>query len=217
MTERIAYVICDLDGCLADDRARTHLLPLSGAHPDAYLPYHAAASFDPVVVTVAADLLFYAFDANSRQRALVLFVTARPAQFRGATLDWLYNSAMPALGCALQFELLMRPDGDQSSSPVLKMNLLNAYFEGVHIDATVGWSQVVAAFDDREDILSVYPISGERRMLCQLPAQPPLGARIDAARFIAAQLSRFIQSGLSDVKSIGLVAETAAQIKGELG
>lgn len=173
MKEPIGYVICDLDGCLSDDRWRRGLLPKDKAAPHAYDEYHRGIPFDELVEEVRSIVQYCACDDNGEQRSMVLLVTARPDidGIRDATIKWLnqkftINSRLRTF----DFCLLMRPEGCLLHSPELKMSLLNDYFNGVHENAAIGWSKVVAAFDDRMDVLKVYPMPDKLKRCIELGA-----------------------------------------------
>lgn len=189
MKEPIGYVICDLDGCLSDDRWRRKLLPSEGmkARPHAYDEYHRGIVFDEIVEEVRSTVQYCACDDNGEQRSMVLLVTTRPDidGIRDATIKWLnqkftINSRLRTF----DFCLLMRPEGCLLHSPELKMSLLNDYFNGVHENAAIGWSKVVAAFDDRMDVLKVYPMPDKLKRRIELddlersPEQQLSGERI---------------------------------------
>lgn len=175
MKEPIGYVICDLDGCLSDDRWRRHLLPsdVMNARPHAYDDYHRGIVFDEIVEQTRAMVQYYACDENGEQKSMVLLVTARPDVdgIRDATIEWL-NEKFGSTSRLKIFDycLLMRPEGCLLQSPELKMSLLNDYFNGVHENAAIGWGKVVAALDDRENVLKVYPMPDKLKRRIELGA-----------------------------------------------
>lgn len=166
------YVICDLDGCLSDDRGRRHLLPTKENGRRGYSAYHSECESDPVNESVLNDILFDAFDEKSMQMALLVFMTGRDEFMREATERWLM-AALPGV----EFVALMRPDRDFTPAPALKLRALSAFFEGIHGHPATGWGRVVSAYDDREDVLAAYPIPGSCRQLRSVeseaaPSQP---------------------------------------------
>lgn len=134
--------IFDLDGCLADDRRRRPLLPAHGVSDPDYDAYHADCGDDPVI---NADVV------RGHQKAghHLLFITARPEKYSNDTLAWLHAKFYPLD----QFSLLMRPNDDHTPSPTLKVSLFEE-------DDEFHWGDVVAAYDDRSDILDAYAAKG---------------------------------------------------------
>ena len=137
-------VIFDLDGCISDDRRRRHLLPDNYAAraipltPADWEPYHEGLKFDQAI---NATLVLEAM----AKRYHIAFITARPEAYQGETLSWLEDK----FGEIENFTLLMRPLGNDMASPDLKVTLFD-YEKGFE------WSNVVAAYDDREDVLLAY-------------------------------------------------------------
>lgn len=134
--------IFDLDGCLADDRRRRPLLPAHGVSDPDYDAYHADCGNDP---SINADVVR---DHRAAGHHL-LFITARPQKYLKETAGWLEAK----FGELPSFTLLMRPDNDHLPSPILKVQL----FEG---EGEFGWEDVVAAYDDRRDVLEAYAAKG---------------------------------------------------------
>jgi hypothetical protein len=156
------YVICDLDGCLSDDRWRRVVLPDNPGNAASYDKYHSLCNDDEVVAGVLNDLMYDLYDEDDDQVALLLIVTARPDRhsYREITERWLDTHLY-----GTEYELLMRPSESTLPSPVTKMHLLNDYFAGEHGDPVEGWNRVISAFDDRTDVLNAYPIEEERKQL----------------------------------------------------
>jgi hypothetical protein len=134
--------IFDLDGTLCDDRRRRPLLPAVHG-PDAdYDAYHAGCAYDPVV----EDMRQAVFDHRDMGHR-ILFITARPCTYMDETVAWIDTY----VGRLSNFCLLMRPEGDHTPSPALKVRLFEEDFE---------WKDVVAAYDDREDVLRAFQAKG---------------------------------------------------------
>lgn len=138
------YVIFDLDNCLADDRARIQLINWAETHPEKrYAAYHADVGNDPVgnyEAFTTATLL-----------CQPIFITARPhtvgkVNVREATLGWIRDQ----LGFVDPI-LLMRNVGDHRPSVQLKQNQLASLGEW-----DVRLEDVVAAYDDRHDVVEMY-------------------------------------------------------------
>jgi hypothetical protein len=162
MKQLIGYVICDLDGCISDDRWRRDRLPADGCRePEAYDDYHRLCSGDAVNRDILARVLEKAFDQNCDQRSDILFVTSRPSRdwVLWATRVWIVEALKPL---TVSFKLLYRPADSREASPLLKFRLVSEYFELRDPD---GWAKIVAAFDDRQDVLDAYPIDPANKYL----------------------------------------------------
>lgn len=133
--------IFDLDGCLADDRRRRYLLPKHGTCDADYEAYHADCGNDPVANMELVE-------AHREAGCHLLFITSRPQKFLATTHGWLIKH----FNLGDRFTLLMRPDGDRRRSRELKLALFVA--EGFR------WEDVVAAYDDRPDVLAAYAAAG---------------------------------------------------------
>lgn len=122
-------IICDLDGCISDDRWRRMLMPVNGGSWDSY---HEMACKDYFV--------------NEKiiigQQAIIF--TARPSQYRTPTLRWLAENGIDIA------ELYMRPKGNMMPSLLLKKKFLDDMtFETPLTD-------ISAAYDDRQVIVDMY-------------------------------------------------------------
>jgi hypothetical protein len=161
------FVICDLDGCLSDDRWRRHLLPDENDRtPEAYDRYHLRCAGDMIhekCLASVRQVLFGSFGVS--QYSELLIVTARPdrGHIRRSTTLWL-RMFIPNI----HYTLLMRPGDSQEHSRDLKPRLLREYFFSIGLAAELGWRQIVAAYDDRQDILDAYPIEEGRKRLFKI-------------------------------------------------
>lgn len=141
MSQPQKYVVFDLDNCLADDAARIEkLIDWSKANPDdRYAPYHAACAHDlPGNIDV--------YRRHVAQGTTPVFMTARPVTVRQQTLDWIAKR--------LHVEspiVMMRNVGDHRSSVAVKREMVENLW---HYGIAVG--DVVAAYDDRQDIVDMY-------------------------------------------------------------
>lgn len=134
--------IFDLDGCLADDRRRRKWLPAHGTDKPDYDQYHSDCVRDPLI---NGDVVRHHQGLGHH----LLFLTARPQKYLHSTLRWLNDN----FGEFDRFTLLMRPDNDHTPSPLLKVQMFEE-------DGEFQWSDVVAAYDDREDVLEAYAAKG---------------------------------------------------------
>lgn len=140
MTNQHKFIIVDLDGTIADDRHRLHLIDRSAADP--YERYHELCLND-------APMNLSILHLCDKLDILPAFVTSRPEKFRKDTTKWLGDiHKLP-----LESPLIMRPNDNKQSSPQLKHDALN--FLGVH--------NILCAFDDRRDVVEMYT-------RCRVPA-----------------------------------------------
>ena len=148
------YALFDLDGCISDDRARAHLLPThKGAKNGDFDRYHRQLSYDKPINKEVLEAFI------SDLEITIVFVTARPMKFEPETRAWILdNFGLGRDG----YQLLMRGNEDCRRSPELKVALIE--------DAAIPWEEVIAAFDDRLDILDAYRGKGvENLQILELP------------------------------------------------
>lgn len=136
--EERQWAIFDIDGCLSDDRKRRHLLPNWDV-------YHQRLGNDELYAPVASLI------RSASTSFKVALVTGRPTTFRQETIAWLIRNGV-------EYDLLlMRPAGDKTPSPGLKIGLLTE--EGI-------WAPNIGmVVDDRSDVLSAFNrwgVSGPR-------------------------------------------------------
>lgn len=137
--------IFDLDGCVSCDCRRRPFLPAEGSEDGAYHVYHQGLANDE-----AKNIgLIYTHIVRGDH---LLFITARPERYIGDTLAWLKE----IIGQPDRFALLMRPNGDRRPSAQLKVDLLLEWLR----DAKASAADVVAAYDDRRDVLDAYAAFG---------------------------------------------------------
>lgn len=161
--------IFDLDGTLADDRRRRKLLPprsVSEPKDEDYDAYHADCLNDPAINTTMVEL-------HRSQGHFIAFVTARPQRYLHDTADWIYRH-FPDLP---NFTILMRPNGDERPSPELKVALVEEAFD---MATEHHWERVVAAYDDRSDVLQAFTKAGVPASRCSLIKLPQLDGKAAA-------------------------------------
>lgn len=146
MSEPIKSVVMfDLDGCVSDDRWRHGLLPAPGTKGNAaYADYHAECNKDPVLFTGANILR-----DHIKQGHIILFCTARPVTVGERTAEWIAAN----FGLTPKdFSILMRQENDERSAVDLKRE----FAEFVIKNSKQNGSPIVAAYDDRPEIVDVY-------------------------------------------------------------
>lgn len=134
------WAIWDLDNCLANDAWRIPLVDWSdGLDPlKRYAAYHAACEDD----LLCHSKIFIAVNLIARP----IFLTGRPSVVRSQTEQWIFSK----LGILQPF-IMMRGNTDNSTSLALKRKMLKDLpYHG----------QVVAAFDDRPEIVQMYCENG---------------------------------------------------------
>jgi phosphoglycolate phosphatase-like HAD superfamily hydrolase len=126
-------VIWDLDGTLADDRARAHFVEVEEGRQRDWESYFDAIEEDPPIAASIAIL-----HALYRDGFRVIFLTGRPEYTRPQTERWL-----KANGLEDHDLLLMRPDGERRPAGEFKVEVL---------DDLKAEYEIVCAFEDRIDV-----------------------------------------------------------------
>lgn len=150
MSEPIKSVVMfDLDGCVSDDTWRQHLLPPPGTKGnEPYKAYHEECNKDPLLPSGSAILR-----DHIKQGHIILFCTARPITVGERTAEWVAAN----FGLTPQdFSILMRQAGDERGSVDLKAEFADFIIK----NSKSNGSPIVAAYDDREDIVEMYRSKG---------------------------------------------------------
>ena len=106
-----SLILFDLDGTLADNSHRQHLLSSDKKDWDAFFDAQRNDTPNKPIVTLYRTLLESGkFD--------VFVVTARPERYRETTLKWFAENDIPLE------RLLMRVDGDRRSDEIVKHEML---------------------------------------------------------------------------------------------
>ena len=151
-------IIFDIDGVVADERWRRHMLPGRGkyfeveARAGDFDKYHKAARDDKPVGRIQAAL------ANAIDRGWdVLYFTARPHVFFEETLEWLraqWGESRDKM--AINLRLYMRPGGNTQSSERLKEDMLLNYFG----DMQIARQSIIAFIDDNQAVCEMARLNG---------------------------------------------------------
>ena len=136
--------IVDLDNCISDDGWRIPKINWELEGDEKWDEYHANCDNDEPRNLEHLD----------RNLPIVIF-TARPMKFLMKTMFWLYESA--GLNGRI-FDMFMRPDNDHRPSVELKMAFLN----DLMTKYVISKDNILTAFDDREDVLTMYRSQGIR-------------------------------------------------------
>jgi hypothetical protein len=136
------YIILDLDNCIADDAWRIPQIRWQKTNPtERYHDYHSLSGFDKVA---NEDLLCTPVGIG------IIICTARPLAYHAVTKEWLRRNDVG------HWHLLMRNNNDHRSSVDIKRGMLR-WLEDLY---AVGRDSIVAAYDDREDIVQMYREEG---------------------------------------------------------
>jgi FMN phosphatase YigB (HAD superfamily) len=128
------FIICDLDGTLFEISENRKALAKEGE----WEAFHGKAEKKEINKDVSTFIQYVKFDYK------IIFITGRPEKYRDQTVhDILCNQSY------LDFDLLMRPNGDFSSDAELKPKLLNEYLEQNNKKI----SDVLVALEDRDKMV----------------------------------------------------------------
>lgn len=147
LPKRIA--VFDLDGCIFDDEWRMHLIKPVG-EPDRFGEYHRALVKDATLFAGSTALRSHIEDGDG-----IAFITARPDSVRQETVAVIracFSIPFPSE----KFCLFMRSDDEEGIGSVelkskMLLNMLRKMMHG---------QEVVAAYDDRPDVIAMYLESG---------------------------------------------------------
>ncbi len=137
----MSYIILDLDNTISDDRWRIPKINWDESDPTwKYNAYHLLAGFDK-----SANEHIW----RDRYEDVAIF-TARPEFYAPIAEHWLKEIGLNV--CCL----LMRPNGDHSSSPYLKRMQLELFYQRMKATS----EDVAFAYDDRQDVCDMYIANG---------------------------------------------------------
>ena len=129
-------VLVDLDHTLSDAAWRDCLMPLVHETGD-WRPYYECQSLDKPI----SEMVSYVKSLSENYD--VWIITARVDTYRRDTEEWLDRYEIPRVG------VLMRPKGDLSKSPELKLRLAGELLPRVRL-----------LIDDRDDVLELFVANG---------------------------------------------------------
>jgi hypothetical protein len=129
-------VLVDLDHTLADSYWRDCLMPLDHERGD-WTTYYSCQWADRPIPAMLGYVRELAEEHD------VWIITARSAKYREDTERWLDRHGVPRVG------VLMRPLGDLSKSPELKLRLAAELLPRVRL-----------LIDDRDDVLELFVANG---------------------------------------------------------
>lgn len=135
------FIICDLDGTLCDITHRLEFVKGEGKKD--WKSFFAGISKDELRLDTFKKLCSYKEEGYS-----IVFVSARPSDYRKETEDWLTEQ----LG-ELEYEtLIMRQAGDRREDTEVKQGVLNKYFKDK--------SLIHKVLDDRPSVIRMWRENG---------------------------------------------------------
>jgi len=136
--------IFDLDGCVFDDRKRRHLLPTKGTKNQSEFKLYHDMLFDDLPFSESLGLIFKHHDAGDN----IVFNTSRPVSYMAESITALQRVLFRKSKDKIPFTIHMRPTGSDKETVSLKRS--------VAVKLMAPWVKVVAAYDDRQDIVDMY-------------------------------------------------------------
>lgn len=138
------YVICDLDGTLADNkwRARNMTLEEGETGKKDWHKFHMGIPEDAIREDVWREVQ----NACNATGAKLILVSARNERYRKLTQEWLAAKGVD------HYALLMREDSDKRPDTMVKREILNRFFKDR--------SRIVAVFDDRPSVIRMWKEEG---------------------------------------------------------
>ena len=134
-------VVWDLDGTLADDRARAHFVEVERGRERDWHSYFDAIDQDPPIAA-SMEIL----QALRAYGVRIVFLTGRPEFTREKTERWLQANGLSGYDL-----LVMRPEGEARHAGAFKVDEIEKLRERY---------ELVCAFEDRIDVAEHLRVSG---------------------------------------------------------
>lgn len=134
-------VIWDLDGTLADDKARAHFVEVERGRARDWTSYFDAIDADPPIAA-SMEVLRAMHAAGNR----VVFLTGRPEYTRPKTERWLQANGLTEYDA-----LIMRPEGERRPAGFFKADVVQRLQRDY---------ELVCAFEDRIDVADMLREAG---------------------------------------------------------
>lgn len=131
-------VVCDIDGTVAD---LTHRLEYARGEKKDWKKFFSLLSGD----TPRQDIYIAAQSLAHEHDALLVFVSARPEDYRLETEQWLRDNGM------MYDNLIMRRKGDKRQDTDVKSDIYNRYLKQY---------EIVRVFDDRPSVIRMWREKG---------------------------------------------------------
>jgi predicted kinase len=139
LTDRSPYVLCDIDGTIADC---SHRLKYAKGETKDWNKFFSLISEDTVRDDTRKMLVDY-----YNKGFTVIFVSARPEDYKQKTLEWLKEN-----GIGFAWTLIMRRSNDKRQDTDVKKDLLDTYFKDK--------SQIHCVIDDRPSVIRMWKEEG---------------------------------------------------------
>lgn len=139
ITDRSPYVLCDIDGTIADI---THRLQYAKGETKDWKKFFSLISEDTVRKDVAKILIGLYNQGNT-----IIFVSARPDTYREQTLEWLDKNNL-----SFAWTLIMRKGNDKREDSIVKKQILDTYFPDK--------SKIKCVIDDRPRVIKMWREEG---------------------------------------------------------
>ena len=209
MEPKMTFVIFDIDNCIANDARRQKHLPRYASpvpYPEsAYYPYHSNAEHDEAINAHVLNAYISAGSEAIGGADIIVFITSRPERYRHQTEQWLRTRFENLkLSDAPDWTVLMRPRRTRlniEQAPALKVKLFEDFSQQELGDEKAGWAQVVAAYDDREDVLRAYQAQGVEHCIRLDPDGSERLAHEDVIEIPAGFLKSKAAASMSSYKS----------------
>lgn len=154
------FAIFDLDGTLADDRDRRHLINKDDKDPvQRYVLYHESMEADTIIN------IGLVVEQNNFGHEIV-FATSRPDRYFQRTINWLHKhfSWLPRI------TLLMREEGDFRPSPEVKLTM---------VQSVAKKGNIAIVYDDRQDVCLILQNAGFNTKLVVSCGEAPDETHLD--------------------------------------
>jgi len=135
LVDRSPYVICDIDGTIADC---THRLQYAKGETKDWKKFFSLLSEDTVRQSTAQILIDY-----YNKGFTIIFVSARPEDYKEETLAWLKKHYL-----SFAWTLIMRRSNDKRDDTEVKKQILETYFPDK--------SKIHVVIDDRPKVIRMY-------------------------------------------------------------
>ena len=133
------YVLCDIDGTIADCKHRQHFIRDGNRDWKGFFSEMGKDTVRKDVQKILIDLY--------NEMYTILFVSARPEEYRDITLQWLEQNNL-----SFAFTILMRGTGDSREDSIVKKEILDRYFPDK--------SKIHAVIDDRPRVIKMWRDEG---------------------------------------------------------
>lgn len=138
------FVIVDLDGTIADLKHRLHFIASSVKDWKGFFEH---ISEDTLRKDIAKKVIDY-----YNQMHTIIYVTARPEDYKEITLKWLEKNSM-----SFGWTLIMRKRGDSRPDTEVKQDMYDTYLKKYPIEVV---------FDDRPRIINMWKSNGLKVIDC---------------------------------------------------